>query len=128
MVPSAFVTLAVLPLTPNGKLDRRSLPPPDLQAYARREYEGPTGEVEEVLAGIWCKLLALESVGRRDNFFELGGHSLYAVKLIERIEQRFGKRLPIIAIFQHPTLQELAAVVETDRGPAGTVDVESGVI
>ena len=129
MVPSAFVTLPVLPLTPNGKLDRRSLPAPDLEAYAKREYEAPVGEVEEILAGIWRELLRIERVGRQDNFFELGGHSLYAVRLVDRIEQQFGKRLPIIAIFQKPTLQELAAAVGPGhREPADALEIEDGVI
>ncbi|WP_033058582.1 non-ribosomal peptide synthetase, partial [Sinorhizobium arboris] len=76
MVPSAFVRLDVLPLTPNGKLDRKALPVPDDEAYARRAYEAPQGEIETLLAGIWEELLGIERVGRHDNFFELGGHSL----------------------------------------------------
>ncbi|WP_234894649.1 non-ribosomal peptide synthetase, partial [Sinorhizobium medicae] len=81
MVPSAFVRLEALPLTPNGKLDRKALPAPDDDAYARTAYEAPQGAVETALAGIWQELLGLERVGRHDNFFELGGHSLLAVQL-----------------------------------------------
>ncbi|MQX46509.1 non-ribosomal peptide synthetase, partial [Sinorhizobium medicae] len=76
MVPSAFVRLDALPLTVNGKLDRKALPVPDDDAYARRTYEAPQGEIETLLAGIWAELLGVERVGRHDNFFELGGHSL----------------------------------------------------
>ncbi|RVO92179.1 non-ribosomal peptide synthetase, partial [Sinorhizobium meliloti] len=69
MVPSAFVRLDALPLTVNGKLDRKALPVPDDDAYARRAYEAPQGEIETLLAGIWAELLGVEQVGRHDNFF-----------------------------------------------------------
>ncbi|MQW84339.1 amino acid adenylation domain-containing protein, partial [Sinorhizobium meliloti] len=60
MVPSAFVRLDALPLTVNGKLDRKALPVPDDDAYARRAYEAPQGEIETLLAGIWAELLGVE--------------------------------------------------------------------
>ncbi|MCW0173595.1 amino acid adenylation domain-containing protein, partial [Burkholderia pseudomallei] len=78
MVPSAYVRLDAWPLTPNGKLDRRALPAPADDAYARAEYEAPQGAKEEALAAIWRELLHVERVSRHDNFFELGGHSLLA--------------------------------------------------
>ncbi|MBF3851128.1 hypothetical protein ISG21_37385, partial [Burkholderia pseudomallei] len=73
------------PLTPNGKLDRRALPAPADDAYARAEYEAPQGAKEEALAAIWRELLHVERVSRHDNFFELGGHSLLAIGVIERM-------------------------------------------
>jgi len=73
MVPAAYVLLEKLPLTVNGKLNRRALLAPQQCAYANRQYQAPQGELEQILAGIWQELLAVERVGRQDNFFELGG-------------------------------------------------------
>ncbi|KAA9382688.1 amino acid adenylation domain-containing protein [Neorhizobium galegae] len=108
MVPSAFVRLDGLPLTPNGKLDRQALPAPDDDAYARRAYEAPQGEIETALAGIWQELLGVERVGRHDNFFELGGHSLLAVQLMERL-RRLSLGVEVRTLFARPVLADLAA-------------------
>ncbi|PHN21027.1 non-ribosomal peptide synthetase [Pseudomonas sp. ICMP 460] len=108
MVPGAFVMLTQLPLTTNGKLDRKALPAPDNNAFARRDYEAPQGALETTLARLWGELLGVERVGRHDQFFELGGHSLLAVKLIERMRQ-VGLNADVGVLFGQPTLVALAA-------------------
>ncbi|AMO95406.1 D-alanine--poly(phosphoribitol) ligase, subunit 1 [Collimonas fungivorans] len=108
MLPAAYVPLEMLPLAPNGKLDRRALPAPEGDAFIRRVYEEPLGEIEQILAQIWSGLLGVESVGRQDSFFELGGHSLLAVRMISQLRQRLEIELPLAALFAHPQLAELA--------------------
>ncbi|MCA6113236.1 non-ribosomal peptide synthetase, partial [Bradyrhizobium cenepequi] len=108
MVPSAFVRLSALPLTVNGKLDRKALPAPEDEAYARRAYEAPQGPIEAQLATIWAELLGVARVGRHDNFFALGGHSLLAVRLLSRLSQAVGVELPLTTLFAKPVLAELA--------------------
>jgi amino acid adenylation domain-containing protein len=107
MVPVAYVQLEQWPLTPNGKLDRNVLPTPQADAYSRREYEPPQGEIEQTLAHIWSDLLQVERVGRRDQFFELGGHSLLGVQLIERLREQ-GLHTDVKTLFSHPALCDLA--------------------
>jgi aryl carrier-like protein len=104
------VRLEALPLMPNGKLDRRALPAPEDDAYARSGYEAPVGETEEALAEIWAELLGVERVGRWDNFFELGGHSLLIVRLLEQMRRR-GLHAEVGALFTTPVLAELAEEV-----------------
>jgi acyl carrier protein len=41
----------------------------------------------------------------------MGGHSLLAVRLIGQVEKLTGKRLPVVTIFQAPTVELLAAVI-----------------
>ncbi|WXL49654.1 non-ribosomal peptide synthetase (plasmid) [Rhizobium sp. T1470] len=123
MVPAAFVRLAALPLTPNGKLDRKALPAPDDDAYARAAYEAPQGAVETALAQIWAELLGLERVGRHDNFFELGGHSLLAVQLLSRLSQALGVELPLSTLFANPVLADLAASIVDVLSRCGPQDL-----
>jgi acyl carrier protein len=116
MVPSAFVALDRLPRTPSGKLDRKALPAPAAQQRAAMAaYVAARTPGEEVLAGIWCELLGLERVGVDDNFFELGGHSLLAMRVTARLREAFAIELPLRAVFEAPTVAELAAQVEELR-------------
>ncbi|HEU4329130.1 MAG TPA: amino acid adenylation domain-containing protein [Roseiflexaceae bacterium] len=116
MVPSAFVAMEAFPLTPNGKLDRRALPVPGQDAVHDAEglgaqaegYVAPRDLVEFQLARIWEELLQVFPISITSNFFDLGGHSLLAMKLIETIRQELGRTLPLTAIFQWPTISELA--------------------
>ncbi|MCU0120071.1 amino acid adenylation domain-containing protein [Pseudomonas sp. B2M1-30] len=111
MVPAVFIHLDALPLSPNGKLERKALPAPDLASLTSREYEAPVGEMEILLARLWCELLNVERVGRHDHFFELGGHSLLAVSLIGRLQQE-GVEADVRALFEQPTLAGYAALTE----------------
>ena len=107
MVPAHFIILDKLPLTLNGKIDRKALPAPDLtrpDLYTA---------VEETLTKIWAEILGLERVGLHDNFLRLGGNSLLATKIISQINELFQLELPLYALFESPTIAELAEQVET---------------
>jgi amino acid adenylation domain-containing protein len=112
MIPSVFVTLESMPLTPNGKVNRRALPAPDQADLAPRGISAAPKDATEVqLVQIWESVLNVRPIGVRDNYFELGGHSLLAVKLMNRIEQAFGKILPIATLLSAPTIEQLAAIL-----------------
>jgi amino acid adenylation domain-containing protein len=113
MVPSVLELLDELPLTANGKIDRRALPAPGRSAPPG--LVAPRTPVEEILVEIWREVLGVESVGVEDNFFERGGHSLLAVSLMFQIEKRFGRSLPLAALFEHPTLAALADLLSQER-------------
>jgi surfactin family lipopeptide synthetase C len=110
MVPSAFVLMEVLPLTPNGKVDRRALPAPDTSCFSlKSSFVSPRDTLELQLVQIWEEVLDVHPVGVRDNFFDLGGHSLLAITLMARIQQKFGKNLPLATLFQGATIEHLAS-------------------
>ncbi len=111
MVPVAYVSLDTLPLTANGKLDRRALPAPERSALFERTYVAPEGELEEALAQVWGELLHVERVGRHDHFFSLGGHSLLATQIASRVQKALQLNVPLRAMFECSTVQELADYV-----------------
>jgi len=114
MVPGAFVPVAALPLTPSGKLDRARLPVPE-EAAPGRPHVPPRTPAEAMLAAVWGEVLGRGGVGVEENFFELGGHSLLAMRVISRVRTAFGVELPVHAVFEAPTVAELAARVEALR-------------
>ncbi|MBW4630842.1 MAG: hypothetical protein KME30_02715 [Iphinoe sp. HA4291-MV1] len=108
MIPSTFVLLDTLPLLPNGKVNRRALPITEgLRPELAAAYEPPRSEVEQSIAKIWQEVLHLEKVGVNDNFFDLGGHSLLMVQVNNKLREIFNLNLPIVELFQHPTINSL---------------------
>ena len=142
MIPAGWAMLDALPMTPNGKIDRRALlaynplnpvvstatiapiassqpnsitfltaHPVDPSAIA------PTTRTEEILVGIWAKVLGLDTVSINDNFFELGGHSLLAAKMIGDCYQTFDRELSLRELFGSPTVAGLAQIIDRHQQP-----------
>lgn len=115
MVPAAFVRLERFPTTASGKLDRDALPAPDNRDI-RRELVTLHTELEERIARIWARLLAINHVGVDEDFFDLGGHSLLAVRLVATVESELGVNLPIADFIEGgATVGRQAAFIEAMR-------------
>ncbi|MBN8231300.1 amino acid adenylation domain-containing protein [Corallococcus macrosporus] len=117
-VPSAFVVLERLPLTANGKLDRKALPAPDAhRPELSEDYRVPEAGLEETLAALWAGVLGLERVGASDNFFDLGGNSLLLQAVHAKLEARVGRKVPLLTLFQYPTVRALAGHLSPPGDP-----------
>ncbi|MBW8891498.1 MAG: amino acid adenylation domain-containing protein, partial [Burkholderiales bacterium] len=119
MVPGAWVVLPALPLNANGKIDRKALRAPQGRADDAAPHVEPVTDTQKLLAGIWRELLQVERVGLNDNFFALGGHSLLATQVVSRLRKARDIELPLRAVFEAPTLEQLAARVDVQNLPAG---------
>ncbi len=112
MLPNRWVKLSELPLSPNGKIDYQSLPEPTVKVQISRALPGD--DLEAKLLVIWQKILNLDNFGVDDNFFTLGGNSLLGMSLLDQIEKNFGKTLPLITVFQFPTIRDLSKRVRQE--------------
>ncbi|MFE3175243.1 amino acid adenylation domain-containing protein, partial [Amycolatopsis sp. NPDC059235] len=112
-VPSAIVVLDALPLSANGKVDRRALPAPSAEpADAGAE---PRTDIERAVAEILAEVLGLDRIGVDDDFFALGGDSILAVQALSRLRRTFGADLSARALFDAPSVEKLALLLE--NGP-----------
>ncbi|MEU9674202.1 MupA/Atu3671 family FMN-dependent luciferase-like monooxygenase [Streptomyces parvus] len=130
MVPRSWRTLDRLPLNSSGKLDRDRLPSVEAAAPAGAEPEPgadtsptPAGSPVDVARGL-CELWAAEldlvadRVDLDASLFDLGGHSLTAMRLINRIREKWGVEYPLSRLYQEPTLRALTAFLA--GGDTGT--------
>ncbi len=118
MLPAAFVILQALPLTPNGKLDRNALPAPERRKPDAGE---PVTATEGRLIEIWRDVLGLDVANTTADFFAIGGHSMLALRFLGIVEAEFGRRIDLAALFQSPTIEGFARVLDA----SAQIDEES---
>ncbi|SCL27412.1 amino acid adenylation domain-containing protein [Micromonospora pallida] len=113
MVPASFVLLDRLPLTVAGKVDREALaalrPAP---ATPDTALDAPLSPTEQAVGVIWSDLLGVGHVGLDDDFFDLGGQSALAIRMAARLRAEFHRAVPMVAVFEHPTLRQLSAYLD----------------
>jgi acyl carrier protein len=78
------------------------------------DYRAPQTDAELTLAAILQEVLRIERVGVDDNFFDLGASSLLLAQVHERLQERLGREIHLVEVFNHPTVRALASHLEQD--------------
>ncbi|MDQ6910420.1 MAG: AMP-binding protein, partial [Actinomycetota bacterium] len=108
-----------LPRTVTGKVLKR-----DLRSRFATDPNGPDGgpplvgartPTEAAVLAVWEEVLDRRPSGVEDDFFDQGGHSLAAAAIVARLNDVFDTELPVTAVFDAPTVAELAALVDRAR-------------
>ncbi|MEW7293171.1 hybrid non-ribosomal peptide synthetase/type I polyketide synthase [Aquimarina sp. 2304DJ70-9] len=110
MIPSNFIQLEEMPLTQNGKLDKKALP----DTAIHNDYIPASTTLEKNLIEVFAKVLKLdeESISVNKSFFELGGNSIRVILLISAIRKLNAVKLNLKDVFDNPSVQKLAQVIE----------------
>ena len=115
MLPEVIVAIDALPLTASGKIDRISLSKRPIDDQRLESHASPQTRFEKKIAAIWKGVLGRATVGIHDNFFDLGGHSLLLTQVHARLQKLLHARLPMVKLFEHPTVAALAAYLEAEK-------------
>ena len=119
MIPSSWVWLDRLPLSSSGKLDRAALGYQNSQQLELGSaFVAPATALERDLASLWAQLLSVDRVGTTDSFFDLGGDSILAVRLTTELQRMLDDMVFLAAIFDAPTVGELATYLTEHHGAA----------
>jgi len=123
MVPQTLVLLERMPLTPSGKVDRARLPRPDPAEGGGADVVPARSDTERRVLTVWQEVLAKTGFGVTDDFFALGGHSLLAAQVASRLQRAFGVEVSMRSLFEHPTVAQLAELLEREEaGLAALLD------
>lgn len=119
LLPRRIHSRPMLPFMPSGKVDYAALESASAGAgtYAElRTSHGSRGPLEEAIASIWCDVLQRDSVDIDSHFTDLGGDSLALVRVLGRLQQRFGEGATLVDLFRHPTIRATARFLEDAAG------------
>lgn len=122
MIPTAVLVLESMPLAANGKVDRAALAEVAAANTSNGALVTPRDAVEVQVMRIWEALLEQYPLGVTDDFFDCGGDSLLAMQVIDRLNQLFGRELPVDALWHGGrTIEGLAAMLRADAGEGGRI-------
>jgi len=118
-VPSSVIFVSEFPRSALGKVQRRVLAD-SLRQRTRPDFVAPRDAEERLIADVFASLLGLSSVGALDNFFDLGGDSLRATRALSQMSARLGVEVEPVALFEAPTVEQLAQRLRRTRGGPST--------
>lgn len=116
MIPKQIVYLKHLPLNTHGKIDRKALPPVEIESEGMEDSRvlvAPNTKTEKTLVEIWKNVLQNSKVGIKDNFFDLGGDSILALQIVAKAQEA-GIKISTKDVFEYQTIEELSSSVNAD--------------
>jgi amino acid adenylation domain-containing protein len=110
VVPNLCIQLDGFPRNASGKVDRGALAALAVRPGAPADPGPlPRGDDERLVAAVWEAVLDRAPIGRAQSFHDLGGSSLAAMRIVARLRDHHAIDLPVAAIYEAPTVAELAA-------------------
>ncbi|MCK5688873.1 amino acid adenylation domain-containing protein, partial [Myxococcota bacterium] len=112
MLPKRVEWIDALPRNHIGKIDRRALTQPEATQESSVQTAPNTSATQDIIAKIWCEVLALPSVEYDQDFFELGGDSILALDVLQRLRGQVPVLPRPLTLYSERTVNTLAAALD----------------
>ena len=130
MIPTIYVPVKNWPITVSGKIDRRRLREsiePLLDSYRsspRDSKRYPKTTAQKSLVKLWAEAMSIpeDQIGIDDTISVLGGDSVTIIRIIASA-RKSGLELNMNKVYQHTTLEAMAASLEDNENPKGNAAV-----
>lgn len=121
MLPNYYVWVDDFPKTSSGKVNKKALPIPEYKRPSSAPaFKKPKTDIQKNIAKTWSEILRIPKIGIADNFFEIGGTSLLAQKTVATLRMHYKYEVPIIKLYQHPTIAELSIFLDPEKKSTNT--------
>ena len=119
MIPVRYIRIDSIPLTKNGKIDSNALAKAETnfieetnnsQVVSERD-----NEIETELLEMCKDIIGNDDININDNFFEMGGNSIHAIKLLTRIQKKYGVYLTIYDILNTPEVSYWSNLITENK-------------
>jgi len=127
--PAYYFLLSAMPLSDNGKADRRNL-----QARLDHRIADDTARLADGMQAtatadrvlqVMRSALGQPDLAPHEHFMDVGGDSLKALTVVDTIRAEYGvQQLCAQDLFDHPTAERMALVIETYRADDTIVEPE----
>jgi acyl-CoA synthetase (AMP-forming)/AMP-acid ligase II len=138
--PTRIYFVPDLPKGPSGKVQRlklveeaarlSALEPPSSRGEAAVSALGdgsdsPRTPFEQMITGIWARLLAQPGVGLHSNFFALGGHSLLAIQCLSLMREKLPVTISLSDFFENPTIAQQTVLIRRRLRPGDLTSLDT---
>lgn len=109
--PQRVLVLECMPLNGHGKVDQAALDALLARPDTSERPESPRTPLEAQLLAEWQQILERDDVGVDTNFLDAGGDSFLIMRLNLRIRRLLGIEVPVVDMFRHASIRQLAAAL-----------------
>lgn len=129
MIPEHYIPVLEFALNRNGKIDKKAISDSFVLKNEKKEVLNPETKLEKEVYELFKTCLQADDFGINESFFHLGGDSILAIRLINKINEKFISELTLKDLMKNPVIDKLAELIEKKSAYSeNNFEAEEGLI